>query len=92
METRTISTLVKGGHRLANDYIRGRISGIALTMLGGYSANRLIFTNEKLVDANYSTDRRDLIFRHTCTEADYGRFRDQVEYLYPGLCIFDYKG
>lgn len=91
MEARIYLTRIKGRHKLSNEYTRGRISGIALMTIGSYSANRLIY-DDKLENDQRIPERGDLILTNKCTPEEYANFRKQVEVLYPGLCIFDYKG
>lgn len=90
MERRTFKTLIKGRHKLCDEYARARVSAMALEIIGNYSSNRLIF-DEKLVDGKPIKETGNLIMTHECTKEEYAKFRDNVEVVYPGLCIFDYK-
>lgn len=81
MEKKTFKTLIKGDHKHSNnDYIKGRISGIQFVMCGGEETYPHIRNNDGAH-----------ILTHACTEKEYKAFADRIEWLYPGLCIFDWK-
>lgn len=80
MEQKTFKTLIKANHRYSDEYAKCRISGIALSTTGSYSTNKLL------------KEKGSLVMKHTCTEKEYADFRSHVEVVYPGLCIFNYRG
>lgn len=91
MEARIYRTRIKGGHILCSEYTKARIANMAVTIIGNYTSNRLIYDN-KLEDGERVPERGDVILTSKCTAKEYADFRSQVEVSYPGLCIFDYKG
>ena len=90
MERKTFQTLIRSKHALCDEYARARISAIALETVGDYSTNRLIY-DEQLANGERIKVCGDLIMTHECTEEEYAKFRKNVEVVYPGLCVFDYK-
>ena len=96
MEVRTYRTRIKGGHILCSEYAKARIAQMAVTIIGNYSSNRLIYDDKIGYDAMTDNqirvqERGDLILTCECTQKEYTDFRSQVEVIYPGLCIFDYN-
>ena len=95
MEVRTYRTRIKGGHILCSEYAKARIAQMAVTIIGNYSSNRLVYDERIGYDMDGKQariqERGDLILTCECTEKEYTDFCSQVEVTYPGLCIFDYK-
>lgn len=78
MEERKFKTLVGRG---ANDYIRGRISGMQEVICVGF--NKIGYANGKCDEGTIMTTK--------CSAEKYYLFAAVVERYYPGLCTFDYK-
>lgn len=80
MERKTVLTLIKRGHKhLSDEFILGKISGIGYCMSGftrGYVMMRI---------------EEGHIYKHKFTVDEYDSFINEIDKLYPGLCIFDYK-
>ena len=80
MERKKVLTLVKRNHKFGgNDFVRGRISGIAYCMQG----YKDVYPNEECDEG--------MIYITKMTPIEYDDFINIIEKLYPGLCEFDYK-
>ncbi len=80
MERKVVLTLVKGNHRhLSREFILGKITGIGYCMSG--------FTRGYVV---MQTDEGS-VYKHKFTADEYDNFINEIDKLYPGLCVFDYK-
>lgn len=75
-------TLIKYNHKFGgNEYIKGRISGIAYSICGFNRKNEISNTridNGDVLECKFTVD-------------EYDTFINIIEELYPGLCIFDYR-
>lgn len=99
MEGKEFITLIRPDHRLSkNEYVTGRIFGIAEIMCG--LCERL----ERVDDGNgksyFRETWRGIFWSNTdgtvqylqmyCTEEQYEKFEKYVETQYPDLCMFNY--
>ena len=84
MEKHVFKTLIKGDHKLNNEYVHGRVSGISYVLCGGAEGNNF---------ANITIKKdKSFIITAECTTKEYVEFRKVIEKMYPDLCIFDYQG
>lgn len=82
MEKKGFKTLLNNDHELRNDrYIQGRIFGIAEIMCEAFGGYR----------DRVSKDGDIRYLELWCTEEDYEKFKNYVEKLFPGLCIFHWQ-
>lgn len=78
MGKQLFKTLIKADHKLGdNEYVRGRLSGIALAMC-----------DAKQVYAHEGYDK-GYVYKFRCTKRRYNKFAKFVEKRYPGLCEFN---
>lgn len=93
MGNKKFKTLVKkyylsrnGKKVKCNDYILGKISGIACVLFKEES-------NRYAIIRQYDDNNRAIgdILTHVTTQEQYDEFTKIVDDLYPELCIFDYK-
>lgn len=83
MEKRIFKTLIlKKGRLGKNKYVHGRICGMNLVLCGGVESDRRFPLLE---------NRKITIILSECTQKQYNKFKELVEEVYPGICIFDYK-
>lgn len=86
MEKQIFKTLVKGDHKLGcNEYVMGRISGIEYVLCNGGTKPQQQFPWD------YNPENGDHRMMTFCTKKEYDNFANMIEYLYPGLCIFNYQ-
>lgn len=84
MEKQIFETMVKGDHKLGrNEYVAGRISGIECVLCNGGT--------KKQFPWDYNPENGDRRTKTFCTKEEYDNFANMIEYLYPGLCIFNYQ-
>lgn len=84
MEKRIFRTLIIKKDRLGkNVYVHGRISGMNVALCGGVKNDKRFALME---------NRKVLVITSECTQKQYDTFSELVEKLYPGICVFDYKG
>jgi hypothetical protein len=77
MGKKNFKTYVKADHKLSgNEYIKGRISGIARVICG------------EAVGVGLVDNEGGVLMFHTCTKRQYEKFRKIIEELYPDLCTF----
>lgn len=80
MERKTVLTLIKRDHmNVGDEFILGRISGIGYCM-SGFNRGYVLMRNEE-----------GFIYKTKFTVDEYDKFINEIDKLYPGLCIFDYK-
>lgn len=78
--SRLYKTMVRNDHKLSgNDYVYGKISGIADAIFGG----------KKLTSWYSHKDDRTRYFEVYSSPLKYWLFRKKVEKIYPDLCDFD---
>lgn len=83
MEKRIFKTLIlKKGRLGKNKYVHGRISGMSVALCGGVECDKRFALME---------NRKVLMVTSECTQKQYDKFKELVEKVYPGICIFDYK-
>lgn len=81
MEGNLYRTLLKNESKFgANDYVRGRISGIMAVICG---------EEPKRGYAHFGCED-GIVLTTKCTALQYQKFSDLVEDIYPGLCEFNY--
>ena len=84
MEKQFFETIVNGNHKLGcNEYVMGKISGIEYALCGQGA--------KKQFPWDYNPETGNHRMKTFCTEEEYTNFTNTIEYLYPGLCIFNYQ-
>lgn len=82
MELKVFDTLVKEGHKLYNDYVRGRITGIAYMICD---------ERKDACRPCMIIDGIGYVFTLRCTQEQYDRLTKVIEDMYPDLCEFNWK-
>ena len=85
MEKQDIKTGFAIEHAFNNEYVRGRISGIAFMMFARKEPDSIGFAWLRHEDGYWEMTVRG-------TKKQYSSFRKLIEKLYPGLCEFDTRG
>lgn len=87
MDKKVFVTVIKSKneHKLSNDYVIGRINGIAYVMCDVCRSDERPYASFRdMQSGRYS-------FAVECSEAKYSAFAETIEENYPGLCIFNVK-
>lgn len=79
-ERKEVLTLIKRNHmNLSDEFILGKIAGIGYCMSGFTRGYVLMRTDD------------GFIYKRKFTVDEYDKFINEIDKLYPGLCVFDYK-
>ena len=100
METKEFITLIKQDHMFSkNDYVIGRIFGIAEIMCGLCESVEEVYDEDgkkyrkSTWRGNYWSNADGSVgyLKMHCTEEQYEKFEKYVGTQYPDLCIFNYR-
>lgn len=96
MDKLIYKTLLKNDHKFSmNDYVKGRIFGIAEIICELYGGKDVVERDGKMHErrtyyGNFFSNKDGTVrfLRMKCTTEQYERFKAYVEDMYPGLCEF----
>jgi hypothetical protein len=87
MEQKVFNTFVRTSN-VKDDYIECTVGNIARVLAGVCGKTEDVI--HKVAVTHKITDESGVLLTTRCAQADYNRFVEGIEELYPGLCEFDY--